>query len=141
MRRRKHQPGEYWLCQRPDSPVWYRTWYDRATGQRKRASLGTDDFEEAQIRLAEWVTGNAKLKDEQPEDVPLEQLLARYYQQHGQTIRLNLAKWSDFFAGRTVAQIDQDAQERFIVHLQARGFSAGYVQRILTSGRRTEARA
>ena len=144
--RKQQRPGQtkdFWLSKRPDgkSASWCRTWFDNATRQTRRASLGTDDFQEAETRLIQWVAANAEKRKESAGDVLLEELLIRYYQNHASKIasaeqaRYALDKWSDFFAGATVSDLTPMRQEDFIAHLRESGASDGYVARTLTVGR------
>jgi len=89
-RRPSDQPGRigsFWLSKRPNSPFWCRTWYDGRSGQTRRESLGTTDFEQAHLALAEWVTLNGRRDREQPRDVPLGDVFVRYMHQHGRDTR------------------------------------------------------
>lgn len=69
--------GDYWLEQRKGSTVWYRAWRD-ANGCKQRASLGTRDFGEAQVALAQWYVENAAMAGQAPQDVLLSTALTRY---------------------------------------------------------------
>jgi len=138
------QIGDYWLSQRPGSKQWCRTWYDTTTRQTKRASLGTDDLSAAQISLAEWVVKNAKFGKQAPEDVPLEQVLVRYWHRTGSTLAssgmtdIALAYWSEYFAGAVVTDVDRTRQGEFVKWLQAKRtppLSDGYVRRIMGAGK------
>ncbi len=88
-----------------------------------------------------WVAANAEKRKESVEDVLLEELLIRYYQNHARKIpsaeqaRLALKRWSDFFAGATVSDLTPDRQDAFVTHLRESGASDGYIARILTVGR------
>ena len=121
--------------------MWHVTWYDKTNRQTRRASLGTADFEEAKIKLGLWVTEKRTARDERPSDVPLEDVLIRYYQQHARHLpsaeqsRYALAKWSDFFACAMVSEVTLQAQEQFVRWLRNQKCSDGYIQRILTAGK------
>ena len=103
-RKKAGQIGSFWLSQRRHSPMWCRTWFDPATRQTRRVSLGTDDFEEATLKLANWVLANGDLSDQHPQELSLEAVLARHYQQHARHLRsaeqyrYAALKWSDFSA-------------------------------------------
>ena len=135
------QIGEYWLSKRRGSDNWCRTWYDSATRQTRRASLGTENFREAQLKLAEWVTKNATFQEQNAEELHLEAVLVRYYENHAryirsaETTRNALRKWSDYFAEATISDLTLDAQESFIRSLHSRGYSDSYIQRIITAGK------
>jgi len=49
------QIGNYWLSKKSGregrAHAWYRTWYDKASRQTCRVSLGTADFQEASLAL------------------------------------------------------------------------------------------
>jgi hypothetical protein len=77
--------GRFFLERRRNSPAWCACWFDAESRQTRRSSLGTRDFQEAKVRLAEFVTKNETLKDAKPSDVLLEAILIRYWEGH--------AKW------------------------------------------------
>jgi len=143
MQNKQHtgQIGEYWLSKRKGSDAWCRTWFDKRTRQTKRTSLGTDDFQQAQLNLAEWIINNQVLKKESPEEMPIETLLVRYYNNHAINIRSaedarrSLAYWSEYFGEKVVSDIDPLSIKGFILGLRAKGFSEGYVGRILRVGK------
>lgn len=136
------QIGDYWLTKRPNSSSWCRTWFDRATHQTCRASLGTDDFREAQLALAQWVTLNRTMRHEPPADVLLEDCLVRYWERDGKKLRshvqarIGLKKWSDFFPGATVLEVTDLRVRQFVESLREKGLSHGYIRRILSNGAR-----
>jgi integrase len=136
----RFQIGEYWLSQRGNSPKWCATWFDHVSRQTKRASLGTADFQDAKIKLAEWVVKHAEMRHEKPQSVLLDTIFVRYYDGHAQNTRsaevarYALAKWSDFFVGRTVAELTLKRQEAFVKNLQEEGVSPGTIHRIFSAG-------
>ena|SRR5262249_23636893 len=79
--------GKWFLDKRPKSPNWCVCWFDPATRQTRRASLGTADFQIAKVRLAAHVTKYEVLKHVDPTDVPLEAILIRYWEEHGHALR------------------------------------------------------
>ena len=135
------QIGDYWLSQRSGSRKWCRTWFDKRTRQTMRASLGTEDFRQAQIKLAEWVTLNANLRSENPKDLPLETVLLRYYEGHiknkrsGESAFYALRHWSNFFSEATISELTVQRQEAFQRYLSDKGCSDGYIGRILGVGK------
>lgn len=141
------QIGNYWLSRRSGSNQWCRTWFDADARQTRRASLGTADFEQAQLELARWIVENERPKDQRPSEVPLAAVLTRYYQGHAQHIRsaeaarFALKKWSDHFGEATVSEITEDAQRAFVRALRESGCSAGYIGRILNVGKAAVNRA
>lgn len=143
MQERPGQLGEYWLSKRPGSEQWCRTWYDDGTRQTKRASLGTADFQAAKIALSQWFVKFGRIANQQPQDVPLEQVLVRFWHRHGsalasaEMVDIALGYWSEFFAGRTVSELTAAAQREFVAWLRAGGKrprSNGYIKRILGVG-------
>ena len=150
-RREKEHPGQvgdYWLSYRPNSPYVCRTWFDKAGGQTRRRSLGTTDFREAKLRLAQWVTVHGSMHQERPADVPLATLLVRYWERHGSkaamapSIKAHLACWAEFFGEATVAELTADRQERFLDWLRAkrcarnsaRPYSSSTLRKIIAAG-------
>ena len=67
--------GSYFLGQRPNSDKWCACYFDPQSRQTRRSSLGTSDLQEAQVRLAAYVTKHQTMTDAKPEDVPLEVIL------------------------------------------------------------------
>jgi integrase len=138
---RKGQIGDYWITQRPNSPVWCRTWFDSHTRQTRRASLGTDNFRQAELKLAEWVTKYQHLSDERPEDMPLETTLVRYFEKQAKAsasetqVKISLRFWSEHFAGKVISELTPESIEAFIEWLQQKGHSNGYINRTLAAGR------
>ena len=140
----RFQLGRYWIERRKGTANWQRTWRDDR-GVKQRASLGTSDFEQAKVNLAEWYVANATIKDQLPKDVPIAMLLTRYMARHGETIpskstaKRAVALWAEFWGDRTVAEMDVDAQEAFLAWLRSRTragkvYSEGYVRRVLGVG-------
>ena len=133
------QIGDYWLSKRPNSPVWCLTWYE--SRQTRRASLGTTDLREAELKLAEWVTKNQHFQDERPEDMPLETALVRYFDKQAKgsasetQVRIALRYWSEHFGGKVVSELTPDKIEGFIEWLKSQGHSNGYINRTLAAGR------
>jgi integrase len=140
MPNRKERPGELngnWLDQRPNSPIWCRTWYDPRQRQTRYASLGTADFDQAKLALAAWVIANGRMEKERADTVFFETCLVRYYEQHAKHLpsaeptRYALLKWSEFFPGALVAEVTPERQREFVAALRAKDLSDGYIRRIL----------
>ena len=139
--------GKWFLDKRPNSPNWCVCWFDSATRQTRRSSLGTADLQVAKVRLAEHVTKHETLAHEQPDTVSLEAILIRYWHEHASSIpsaeqaRFALAKWSDYFSGATVSEVTRQQQEKFVESLRAKGYKASYISRVLSVGRAAIRRA
>ncbi len=135
------QIEQYWLDKRPNSEMWCRCWFENRGRQTRRASLGTNDLQEAKLRLAQWVVQNRELHNERPQHTPLETILVRYYNEHASKLpsaeqaRFALAKWSDFFGADVISDLTPQRQEAFVAHLRTAGASDGYVSRVLSVGR------
>ena len=143
MSKREHEGriGEYWLSQHRTSPYWHRTWFDRRSRQTRRVSLGTDDFEEAHLKLAEWVVRHEVLKEEAEMDVDVTSILHRYLEHQAKgaasapAARIASRYWLDHFRGATVADLNGNAIDDFISWLRKQGHSTGYINRTLATGR------
>jgi len=137
----RFQLGDYWLSQRPGSANWYATYFDKRSRQTKRTSLGTSDFQQAQLKLAELVTKKAELKNVSPLEMPLATVLIRYWDRHGSTVashdtqRFALKLWTDFWGEAAIADLSIPRQQEFVIWLKARGYKNSYVDRILSVGR------
>jgi hypothetical protein len=147
---KKHRLGAiagYWLSKRPNSDAWCRTWFDPATRQTSRASLGTSDLREAELKLAAWIATHVEIRHQHSADLPVATVLTRYW--HGHAINLpsagqakiELRFWSEFFTTDMVADLTPIRQEAFVEHLRGLGHSTGYISRILSTGRAAIRRA
>src|SRR3982751_205246 len=130
------QIGQYWISKKSGresrSDAWCRTWYNAGKRQTCRVSLGTADFHEASLALANWVITNGQGKAETaPESVLIEQVLLTYWHQHAQklpsakTVWNGLAYWQEFWHGKSVAAITPGEQGRFQKWLSGKGIEAG----------------
>ncbi len=138
-RRQSERPGQlagYWLSKRPGSPMWHRTWWDSATRQTRRASLGTDDLAAAERALAEWITQEVATSRADPRDVTLGRVFARYHHQHGQhtvgagSQRISLAMILRAVPeGMTAGEFTLDAQHQAVRALAAEGYAPGTIKR------------
>jgi integrase len=133
--------GGYWLSKRRGSEAWCRTWFDPATRQTCRASLGTEDLDEAKLALSAWVMANGRIERERPENVFAETCFVRYYEQHarqlasGEQARYGLKLWSEHFPGALVSELTLDRQRLFVAWLRGKGLSDGYIRRVLAVGK------
>ena len=140
---RAYQVGDYWLSKQSRSEAWCRTWFDPKTRQTKRVSLRTADLEEAKQRLTDWfVLEQTKPEPEPTEEVTLAEVFARFYEQHGKTLksaestRIALRHWLDFHGDASIAQAAvQAVQERFHKHLSEKGLSAGSIRNTIAIGK------
>lgn len=122
---RVSQIGEFWLSHDPKSPdIWCITWYDAAKRQTRRRSTGTADLAEAERVLAQHVLLETPLNEERQEDVPLELIFDRYWEKYAKDLasseraRIGLDRWKAWWAGKTVADLTLENQERFLQHMK-----------------------
>ena len=131
--------GPYSIERRKGTANWQRAWLDER-GVKQRASLGTPDFEEAKVALAEWFIANGKVRHQSPADTPIVMVLERYLARHGRSIpsrdtaKRSVAIWGEFWGDKMVTDLTVDAQEEFLAWLRAKGYSEGYVRRVLGVG-------
>ena len=130
------QIGGYWLSKRPNSFAWCRTWFDPETRQTCRASLGTDDFEEAQLELAKWIMLNGRRAQQEASKTPVADVFVRYQQQHARFTRgadvqkRNLVLILERLpAGIAVAELTLEQQQQVVNRMRAEGFAAGTIKR------------
>lgn len=122
----RYKIGDFWLSQRSGSTKWYATWFDDRTRQTRRTSLGTSDFWEAQVKLAEYVTRHAELKNHAVVETPLATVLLKYWHEHASKIasheaaRYGLALWTEFWGEATIADLTFQHQEQFVSWLKGR---------------------
>ena len=133
--------GQYFLRQYLRSPNWYAAWFDPATRQTKRTSLGTADHEAAKLELARLVTVYGDLRNARPEEVTIRQVFERYYEHHAKALpssseqQRHMRYWRDFFGeSAKVADVHKARQRTFVEHLKSKGYATGYIKRVLGSG-------
>lgn len=137
----KSRIGGFWLTQRGGSEAFYVEWYDAEDRRTHRRSLRTRDLQEAELRLAQWVTEHARIRDERPQDVPLATVLERYYREHAVHTRSSeaakhaLRYWLEWFKDVSVSEVTKPRQAAFVRWLEDNGKSRGYVRRIISIGR------
>lgn len=106
----------------------------------------TDDFEQATILLAEFVTTERieqqkKATGKEPDSTPLSLVLLRYWEEHGEerpsaeSIRNSLTIWNDFYGAALVSDLTPQRQQAFLGWMREKKWSAGYISRILSDGR------
>lgn len=141
MQERPGQIGDYWLSKRRGSDNWCRTWYDAATRQTRRESLGTTDFQEGKLRLWEWFAKHGRVAQQQPQEAALAMVLVRYWERHASALpsaefaKIALRYWTEYWGEATVSEITTERQREFIKALAESGKSQGYIKRILSVGK------
>lgn len=134
MAEKRFQLGDYWVAQRPGSATWFRTWFDNASRQTKRASLGTVDADEAEKLLTEWYVKNVARPEQLASEMTLYECVTSYYLNHAVTVRAGtrikyqLGHIEPFFKGMTVAEACKPQTiERFVDALKAKGHKPSYI--------------
>jgi hypothetical protein len=129
--------GEFWIGREPTSPLLYRYWRDRDARRTKRATLGTDDLEEAKIRLAEIVLRAQPVTTTSE----LAAIFDKYCDEHGDktetgktargACRLFLECWGK---AATVATVTEENQKKFAQWgVDEHGFALATIYRHLTT--------
>lgn len=143
------QIGDYWLTKRPNSPVWYRTWYERtADGGRitRQKTLRKTDPIEAQLALAEWLQKNRgpkpKRKILDPSEVSVRQAVLDYYDKHASKLgsspqaKYECGQWCDYFETETIADLTPEVQAGFTSYLLTeRNLAPATIDKIMGVGR------
>ena len=83
----KFRIGRYWLDRVPNSPNWYRFWYEPSTRKVRRKKTGTADFEQAKIILAAVVLEEGSQTEDptqggDPKDVRLITVCNHYWKHY-----------------------------------------------------------
>ena len=149
--KREFRIGDYYLSQRSGTPAWHRTWYCEKSKQTRRASLGTDDFDEARGKLEDWYMAERMRQgqDLAASDVLLRDLFKDYLENHGVNLRsyesvvILLRYWLEFWGDdATVADVRSIVrQEEFRAVLFKKGLAVNSVNRCLEAGRAAITRA
>jgi hypothetical protein len=89
-KQRPGQIGEYWLSKKPGreghNDTWCRTWFDERARQTRRLSLGTTDFQEASLLLANWVVANARPQKAAANEVLIDTILLNYWNDYAKDL-------------------------------------------------------
>jgi integrase len=131
--------GRYKLRLRPDAGSYEVAWRD-GDGRARRHTFGTRDPGEAEREFGRWVAANGELRAEAPKSMPLAQLFIRYHENHAKALpsgreqQRHLAYWNEFYGPAHVADLTSAKQDEFVASLKQKGYSGGYIKRILASG-------
>ena len=130
-RRRKHaefEIGKFWLSTIPRRRGYYAFWTDSGNGGTRRQSLGTEDFEEAKIKIAEIVLRSAPATVNSLLSVVLE----KYFIEHSDGLpsakparhagHLLLSEWGE---NVRVNDLTEEKQKEFVIASVDRGNSLG----------------
>ena len=127
--------GEQWIGTVPGSVALYRFWHDPRNGRTRRASLGTENIEEAKLRLAELILRGGQ----QSSNSMLGSILEKYFVERTDKLpskdtaraagRLFLSCWK---ATCCVDEFSDEKQKEFVDWSLAKGHSLGYLSRNLS---------
>ena len=137
-RRRKRaafEIGKFWLSTIPQRRGYYAFWTDSGNGGTRRQSLGTEDIEEAKLKLAEVVLRGAPAGATTPFAIVLEnyfvertdKLPSKVAARHAG--ELLLEHWG---ANAKAQDVTVDRQKEFAEASAQRGHSLGYISRNLS---------
>ena len=138
---KRFQIGEYYLVKHSNSPVFKAGWYDASAGQTRRASLGTQNLEEAKLKLYAFIQARTKPVEVDAAEMPLATVLQRYFENYAcklpshEAARHALVHWLDFWGPSTLSDLAVDRQEQFVSWMKDKGFSNSYCSRNLSVGR------
>jgi len=130
---------EYSLVKRKGSDNWYLEWRER--GEKVRRSCSTTSVELAKEAARNIILKDHSLKDEAPQQMPLSVVLGRYWlnvaihyaSKSSEERAINL--WNEYFPSATVSDLSVERLETFTAWLYGKGYSRGYVRRVLASGK------
>ena len=144
-KRREFQCGDWWIGTKSGRNGYFRC---RLEGRQiVRISLGTRDLEEAKERLTSWFLCQ---QHGPPSDRPisLAEVLLAYDEGHGKglvsaaDVKISSRLWAEHFGDIPAADAcDLDRVESFKTWLGNRGYTPGYINRILSVGRAALIRA
>ena len=127
--------GDQWIGRISGSATLYRFWFDQRNGRTSRASLGTEDIEEAKLKLATLVLKGGK----QSANGMLATILEKYFV--GRTDKLP-SKQAARAAGRLLLgcwgatcranEFTEAKQKEFVDWSIAKGHSLSYISRNLS---------
>lgn len=127
--------GGYWLATIPKRKGYYAFWTDARDGGTCRRSLGTEDIEQAKLKLAEMALKGSPATV----NTPLSIVLENYFVEHTDNLpsakaarhagRLMLQEWG---IGVKVNDLGEQRQKDFAVASAAHGHSLGYISRNMT---------
>ena len=130
---------EFALVKRKGSDRWYLEWRDR--GEKVRRSTGTGSLEEAKERARELILGNVAITNAAPAEIAVVDVLDRYKLQRGiklassDTVKRSCVLWGEFWGSDSISDATVDRQEAFAAWLRGKGYSEGYVRRVLSVGK------
>jgi integrase len=156
-KRQRHQVGDFWLWQRPDSGTWCICWLEGGPNRRSvtrrvatAARGGSPDAppQEALDALAAHHIANTRPQKQAKEEALVEALMAEWLKHHvaelaaAERYIYSVDQWSAFFeeerrkgriTGPTVAELTPDLQKRFRSWRAAHGVGGHTISRDLAA--------
>ena len=130
---------EYAIVARKGTAKLYLEW--REGGQKVGRSTGCSGLDDAKRRARELILEVADLQDEPAAETSVLAVLDRYYLTRAEkaaskaTAKRAIALWREYWGETaTVADLSLGRQEKFIDWLRAKGYSDGYMRRIVGVG-------
>jgi len=130
---------EYAIVERNGTSSLYVEW--REGGKKVGRSTRCSSLDDAKRAARDIILSRAELRDEEPAETPLLAVLDRYYLQRGSeaaskdTAKRAIALWREHWGDwATVADLTVSRQEGFVRWLSERGYSDGYVRRVVGVG-------
>ena len=140
--KRGYRVGDWWLGQRKGSAAYYGFRYDPAKRSNERISLGTDELERAKERLTELHLKTRTVRDEEPKEAYISDVVRRYWEEHASKLpsansnKHCLDVWLSYWQDATVdALADIKKQEAFHQAMHARGFTPAAIMRVVGIGK------
>ena len=136
----------YWLTRRPGRKVWYITWNNEQKGRTDRVTTNTEQLDKAEIKLDEHIYSLKNPHDTEIEEMPIAIVIDKYLDhvapidgeakiRSSYQARHEATFWANFFTTETIDTLTLTRQEEFHKWLFDKGYSKGYVSRILSTGR------
>lgn len=132
---------EYYLVRRERSPFLYLEWREKGKPVRRSTGHRPAELELAKQRARELILEHAEIRDAAPADVAIATVLDRHYLRYAKdlesaaTYKRSKALWAEFFRSETVADLTAGRQRAFKTWLEKKGYSDGYVRRVIGDGK------
>ena len=130
---------QFSLVLRKGSVRWQLEW--REGGKKVRRATGTADLGEARERARELILAGVEIRDAAPDEIALADVLDRYWLQHAHAIpsaateKRAIALWGAYWGRKPVSAVSVPEQEKFVQWLARKGYSDGYLRRVLGVGK------
>ena len=126
-----------WFLWRRDNGRYYACRHDQRRRQVERHALGTDDPDEAEALFHRFAVEREEVRDADPREVTVAQVVDRYWVHHGQHVagadvqNRALRYCLEDFGAATVSELSPQRQQMFVQRLRERGLGDPYIKRTL----------